>query len=267
MRTAILVLSLAVSIPGTSLAEMRIYSLDPANPEPGWVLDITGHGFGDRPYGRVVQLYRIVDRQPIFYPTEILQWRDDFVSVGIPRSTPPRDDYAIRIHLPGRMIASNSMRLSIRQPAPLARRADEDADPRLGPMPVAENRCGPRRGRSRVDGDTERWAGGQYACDRPPVVIARQTGSATTGSLIEMTGDFGGRRRDQVVALMKASGGRLYVQHLVRIYDWTAHRIAWVVTRNIDPGEYEVGVLYRLDTARGLPVFERGSNVVPVYIR
>jgi hypothetical protein len=261
MRTALLFLSLAICVPGTARAEMRIFSVDPVDPQPGWVVDLRGSGFGERANGRIVELFRIVNRQPVFYPTQIIRWREDLITVGIPRTVPAHDDYGIRVRLPGRMLASNPVRVAIRPPGPPARGVG-------GPMMlVAENRCG-RRATTRVDGDTERWSGGLYApCDNPPLVITDAPDSVAVGRVFDAVGDFGARQRDQVVALMSYGGGRLYVRHLLRIHRWTPRRIAWSAAESVESGEYALGILYRLGGPSSNPSFERGSNIVRLYVR
>lgn len=258
MRAFLLALSLTVCFPGVSRAEMRIRSVDPPDPRPGWTLDLIGVGFGTAPNGRVVEIYRIVDREPVFYRPEVLRWSHYQITVGIQRTVPPSDDYAVRIHVPGRFIASNSVRLTVRQPPP---RADH-ARVRL----VAESRCD-TRGRTRNEGGREEWSGGLYACDNPLHRITSRASAVSVGERVETTGEFGNRQPNQVLALMEVQDGRLYVRHLLRIHRWTPGRIEWEVTDNIESDNYALGLLYRLPVESGSLVFERGSNIVHLYVR
>src|SRR5207249_3343547 len=68
---------------------------------------------------------------------------------------------------------------------------------------VARNRCdGPGRTRSRRD--EEVWSGGMYApgCENPPRRITTRHSIVEPGERFAIFGDFGERRRDEVLALM-----------------------------------------------------------------
>lgn len=255
MKTLLLVLSLAAVCPARAWAEIRILSVVPQDPSPGDAVQVSGFGF-DR--ATAVHIYRIVDRRPVIYRAEIRGWSDETIVVTVPRTVPPGDDYALQVLVPGRLISSNSVRLTIRQPPPPAEAVRNSSL-------VAENRCD-TRGRSRVDGATERWSGGLYACDTPLRRITSHAAAVSIGQRFAITGDFGDRQPNEVLALMEVEEGRLHVRHLLRIHSWTPHEIAWDVTDNIGSWNYALGILYRLPSESGL-VFERGSNIVHLFVR
>jgi hypothetical protein len=254
MRIAFIAL-LAMCIPGAAAAEMRILSVDPSDPAPGDTIWIYGREFGPRPDGRVVQIYRVEDREPFFFLARILHWEDDRIRAQLPDAL-VSDAYGVRVHIPRTIIASNPVRITVR-PRRFAREPDFE--------PIAANGCErQRQRRGSLGEDTERSTGALAPrCVNPLWRITTRNSVVEGGYRFYVNGDFGYPRPDLELALMEYRNGDYYLLRLLRAARWTPRVIEWDVPFGVRPGDYAFGLVYRVEgQLRTGPFFEHGSNII-----
>ena len=105
-------------------------------------------------------------------------------------------------------------------------------------------------------------------CENPPRRITTRNSIVEPGERFAIFGDFGERRRDEVLALMYDRDEYYSIRRVLSFYSWTPRRIEWVVPGDTAPGDYALGIVNRLPGRPGTrPVFEHGSNIIRLRIR
>lgn len=162
-----------------------------------------------------------------------------------------------------------------RQPPPPAERANGEEHWRDVLPPEDQQEC---RTRCRVDSETERCAARLCEPNAHPVLTIRavDSGIKFLGDRIELSGDFGTPRNDQLVALVhpcedrdRHRGRRLCVRHRLQVIRWDENHIVVGLHDEVDTGQqYGLVVLYNLtEGRRAAPIFKQGSNYVSVEVR
>jgi hypothetical protein len=254
MKIPGIALCVALLVPAAATAEMRILSVEPSLLAPGDTAWIYGRDLGG-PNGKAVQLVRIDGREPHFYPVRIITWERDRIYVQIPWRLPESDQYGIRVYMPGRPVASDRVRVTIRN-VPPARAADS--------AQVVVNRCERRARRTSGADDRFERSTGSLAepCANPILRITTRNSVVEPRYHFYLNGDFGGPRGDLELALMDERNGAYELVRLVRAARWSPRVIEFEVP-DMRPGDYAFGLVYRLPAQpRTRPLFEHASNTI-----
>ena len=128
---------------------------------------------------------------------------------------------------------------------------------------VRENCC-----RTCSDTLTSEGTSQPCGCEHPLLAISTHAKELIAGRF-EITGRFGPRRDDQVLALLERRGpdGDPYWWWIAHITSWTDTRIEFEIPTMFPAGDHGLAILYNVRPPGGDQFYERGSNPVRLTIR